>query len=38
MDVPKSDLGGVVAWSPRGGREGEGGTYKSYRDDETFSV
>lgn len=36
MDVPKSDLGDVIAWSLRG--DGGGGTYKSDRDDETFSV
>lgn len=38
MDVPESDWGNVIAWSLRGGREGERGTYKSYRDGETFSV
>lgn len=40
MDVPKSDLGDVIAWSLRGGRagRGRGRTYKSDRDGETFSV
>lgn len=36
MDVPKSDLGDVIAWSLHVGRGG--GTYKSYRDDEMCSV
>lgn len=40
MDVPKSDLGDVIAWSLRGGRAGRrrGGGYKSYCDDETFTI
>lgn len=48
MDVPESDLGemsqrgrrvaGGREWGGGGGDGGWGGTCKSYRDDETFSI